>query len=179
MRSFSILFALVVALFLAGCGKATRDSAESRFKSARDKINAAAAKNPGMKPAIDAQLIQLDKDFEVARAKTGDEEAIAAISDVASRAENFEKSVAAPAAGAPPAGTLPPPPGAAQPGSKLGGAAPPPGVPAAPAPPAMGGMAPPAPPMGGKLGGAVPAPGVPAAPPAAPAAQGGSGFGGQ
>lgn len=174
MRSASILFSLIMALLLAlpGCGKATRDSAESRFKSARDKINAAAAKNPGMKPAVDAQLIQLDKDYEVARAKTADEEAIKAISDVARRAEEFEKSLsaapaapAAPSAAAPPAGAPPAvAPPAPAPGGKLGGTAPPPAVPAAPAAPAMG----------GKLGGAAP----PAAAPA-PAPQGGSGFGGQ
>ncbi len=167
MRRWSVVFYLIVALFLAlaGCGKATRESAESRYKSARDKINVAAAKNPGMKATIDAQLIVLDKDFEVAKAKTGDE-AIGAIADVARRAEDFEKNItaapAAPAPGAvPPAGAPPAAPPAPAPGGKLGGAAPPPEAPA----------------VGGKLGGAAPPPVAPAPAPAAP--QGGSGFGGQ
>lgn len=172
-----VLAALALALvFLAGCGKATRESAESRYKSARDKLVAAATKNPMMKPAIEQQVQKFELEFAEAKGKQGDEEAIKAMSEVASRVEKFEQEVTkAPAApaGAPAAGA-PAAPGAvpggmpAAPGGKLGGPAPmgaaPMGAPAAP-------MAPPAAP-GGKLGG-----GAPGVPPAAP--QGGSGFGGQ
>lgn len=175
-----VLAALALALvFLAGCGKATRESAESRYKSARDKLVAAATKNPMMKPAIDQQVQKFELEFAEAKGKQGDEDAIKAMGEVASRVEKFEQEVTkapaapagAPAAGAPMApGAVPGgmPVAPAAPGGKLGGPAPmggaPMGAPVAP-------MVPPVAP-GGKLGG-----GAPGVPPAAP--QGGSGFGGQ
>jgi len=176
-----VLSALALAfVFLAGCGKATRETTESRYKSARDKLVAAATKNPMMKPAIDQQVQKFELEFAEAKGKQGDEEAIKAMGEVASRVEKFEQEVTkAPAApaGAPAAGVPAAPggmPGAmpAAPGGKLGGPAPMGGAPmGAPMGAPVAPMAPPVAP-GGKLGG-----GAPGVPPAAP--QGGSGFGGQ
>ena len=186
LSSLLVLF-LALSVTFAGCGKATRDSAESRYRSARDHFQALGAKNPSMKITVDQMLANFDKDFEIAMAKQKDEEAISAIAEVSSRMEKQEaelvKSIPAPGAvpGAMPApGGVPVAPGAmpAAPGGKLGGGAvpPPAGVPAPGGMPGAGmpgGAMPGGAMPGGKLGGGAP----PAAPPAP--AQGGSGFGGQ